>query len=119
MSFKFEKLQVWQDSMDLAEDINKMIDVFPQKEVYNLSSQIRRAADSVSLNIAEGSTATSNAEPARFINISIRSCNEVVCCLFKSLRRTYIGEEEFKIYYNNYDKLVARLQAFRNSLDKH
>ncbi len=105
--------------MDLADDINKLTELFPQKEIYNLSSQIRRAADSVSLNIAEGSTATSNTEQARFINISIRSCNEVVCCLYKSLRRSYNGDADFKSFYDKYDRLVARLQAFRNSLDNH
>ena len=48
--FKFEKLIVWQKAMDLGEDINKLTDNFPSKEIYNLSSQIRRAVDSVALN---------------------------------------------------------------------
>jgi four helix bundle protein len=43
--FKFEKLIVWQKSMDLAEKINSIIDGFPEKEKFNLSSQILRAAD--------------------------------------------------------------------------
>ena len=116
MPFKFEKLEVWNESMQLADEIDVIVEEFPQKEIFNLSSQIRRAGDSVSLNIAEGSTATSNAEQIRFLNIAIRSCNEVVCCLYKAIRRKYINETNFKILYDKYDRLVARLQAFRNSL---
>ncbi len=118
MSFKFEKLIVWQEAMDLGEEVNRLSFTFPPSEVYNLSSQIRRAADSIALNIAEGCTATSNAEQVRFINIAIRSCNEVVCCLHKSLRRAYMTEEAFKISYQKFEQHLIRLQAFRNALPK-
>ena len=55
MSFKFEKLKIWEKAMELGEDINILADTFPRKEIFNLSSQIRRAADPVALNISEGS----------------------------------------------------------------
>lgn len=45
--FKFEKLLVWQKAMDLGEDMNLLTSSFPKKEVYNLSSQLMRAIDSV------------------------------------------------------------------------
>jgi hypothetical protein len=54
MSFKFEKLIVWQKALKLSEIVSHVIKSFPQKEVFGLSSQMQRAADSVSLNIAEG-----------------------------------------------------------------
>ena len=54
MSFKFEQLRVWQASLAFGEKINVIADGFPKKELFNLSSQIRRAADSIGLNIAEG-----------------------------------------------------------------
>lgn len=72
MSFKFEKLIIWQQAMDLGENINSMTEKFPSKELYNLSSQIRRAADSVALNISEGSIGQSNPEQLKFIGYSIR-----------------------------------------------
>lgn len=50
MKFKFENLIIWQKAMDLGENIDKLSDKFPKKEMYNLSSQIRRAADSIALN---------------------------------------------------------------------
>ncbi len=62
MPFKFEGLKVWQGSLELGEKINILADEFPRKEMFNLSSQIRRAADSIGLNIAEGSTGHTNAE---------------------------------------------------------
>ena len=118
MPFKFEKLNVWHEAMDLGEEIDQLAKKLPQLEIYNLSSQIRRAADSVALNIAEGSCATSDAEQARFLNIAIRSCNEVVCCLYKCKRRNYIEESIFKLNYEKFDRHVARLQAFRNAILK-
>ena len=95
MAFKFEKLIIWQKAMDYGEDINELSDKFPQKEIYNLSSQIRRAADSIALNIAEGSTGQSNPELKKFIGYSIRSLTEVVTCL-KAKRRAYISDDEFQ-----------------------
>jgi len=118
MSFKFEKLIVWKEAMDLGEEIDQLAYKLPPVELYNLRSQIRRAADSIALNIAEGSTATSNAEQARFINIAIRSCNEVACCLFKCKRRNYISSDEFDNHYRKFEQHMIRLQAFRNALPK-
>ncbi|WP_416438945.1 four helix bundle protein [Phnomibacter sp. MR] len=116
MPFKFEKLEVWHEAMDIGEEVDKLTVSFPQKELYNLSSQMRRAADSVALNIAEGSSAASDAEQVRFLNIAIRSCNEVVCCLHKAKRRGYLADDSFHQLYATLDKLCARLQAFRNKL---
>jgi four helix bundle protein len=48
MSFKFEKLIVWQKSLDLSDNVNKLAKNFPKDELYILTSQIKRAADSVS-----------------------------------------------------------------------
>ncbi len=56
MAFKFEKLIVWQKAVDLSDIVNQVTKTFPRDEIYVLVSQIKRAADSVSLNIAEGST---------------------------------------------------------------
>lgn len=53
MAFKFEKLKVWQKALDLADEIDKETKTFPKEEVYILTSQIKRAADSISLNIGK------------------------------------------------------------------
>lgn len=56
MAFKFESLRIWHLSLDLADEVALLAQTFPKHEIYSLSSQIRRAANSVSLNIVEGST---------------------------------------------------------------
>jgi len=55
IKFKFENLIIWQLAMELGENINLISSDFPKKELYNLSSQICRAVDSIALNISEGS----------------------------------------------------------------
>lgn len=61
MAFKFENLRVWQRSLDLSEEVDLLTKKFPVNEKFVLVDQIRRATDSVSLNIAEGSTNQTNA----------------------------------------------------------
>jgi len=66
MAFRFEELSIWQKAFQLANEINLLSDDFPKKEMYSLSSQIKRAADSVVLNITEGSTGQTKPEFRRF-----------------------------------------------------
>jgi len=116
MKFKFEKLIIWQKAMDLGEGVDVLTDSFPKKEVYNLSSQIRRAADSIALNISEGSIGQSNPEQKKFMGYAIRSLAEVVTCLHKVKRRNYISEQEFNTYYDSSFELMNRMIAFRNKI---
>ncbi len=81
---------------------------FPKIELFSLVSQIKRAADSVVLNIAEGSTGQSIPEFKRFLSIALRSAIEVFACLFVATKRRYISEEEFKKYYDQYEILYVR-----------
>lgn len=60
--FKFEKLEVWQKAIESSFHIHELTRQFPKEELYILTSQIKRAADSIALNIAEGSTGQTNAE---------------------------------------------------------
>ncbi|WP_429263923.1 four helix bundle protein [Mucilaginibacter sp. 3215] len=116
MAFRFEDLQVWQKAMDLDEQINQLTKSFPKEEIYILTSQIKRAADSVVLNIAEGSTGQSKAVFKVFLGYSLRSAIEVVSCLFIAKRRNYITEENFKDLYTDYEVLVKMITALKNSI---
>lgn len=82
MSFRFEELQVWQKAMVVNEKINELAKTFPKDEIFILTSQIKRAADSVVLNIAEGSTGQTKPVFKTFLSYSLRSAIEVVSCLF-------------------------------------
>lgn len=115
-NFKFEKLRIWHSAMDFGELIFDASGKFPIDEKYNLISQIRRAVDSIALNIAEGSTGQSNKEFRKFIGYSLRSLAEVVTCLHKAKRRKYLTESEFSSFYTQAYALMNSMGAFRTTL---
>lgn len=117
MPFKFEKLVIWQLSIEMANNIHLMTRSFPKEEMFSLTTQIKKAADSSALNIAEGSTGQSNPEQQRFLGYAQRSCIEVVSALYLAIKRDYITKEIFEIRYNELDSLVKKIQAFKNSLN--
>ena len=114
--FKFENLRIWQNAMEYGEKINDISNKFPRKELFNLSSQIIRAADSIALNISEGSIGQSNPEQKKFIGYSVRSLSEVVTCLHKARIRKYISEDEFCNIYEHSFKLMNMLNAFKDNI---
>ncbi|MEO5782060.1 MAG: four helix bundle protein [Ginsengibacter sp.] len=116
MAFRFEELKVWQKALELCNEIDIMTKGFSKEERYSLSSQIKRAADSVVLNIAEGSTGQTIPEFKRFLNIALRSAVEVVACLFISKTRFYIQEEIFKKQYEQYEILCKMITKLRDSM---
>ncbi len=116
MSFKFEKLIVWQKAVDLSYNVHELTRSFPKEELFILTSQIKRAADSVSLNIAEGSTGQSNAEFNKFLGYALRSDIEVVGCLHIGRKRGLIDEENFSLLYAQCEEILAMINGLRNSL---
>lgn len=116
MSLKFEKLEVWRESIELSGLVSDIAGKFPRQELYVLNSQIQRAADLVSLNIAEGSTGQSNAEFKRFLGYSVRSAIEVIGCIYLAKRRKIISQEDFNIIYETTVVLLKRIQSLRKSL---
>ena len=118
MPYKFEKLEVWQFALEYVDLIYDLAAKLPKSEEYNLKSQIVRAATSIALNIAEGSTGQSDAEQARFLGMSIRSLIETVACQHIIRRRKYLSDTALlDKAYTKSNELAKRLQAFRNSLN--
>jgi four helix bundle protein len=116
MPFKFEKLIVWQKAVNLSDFVYRLTKNFPKDEIYILTSQIRRAADSVSLNIAEGSTGQSNREFSRFLGMALRSNIEVVGCIYLAKRRGYIKGDDFNTIYKSFEELLVMINALRKKL---
>lgn len=116
MSFKFEKLNVWQKAVDFTADIHGLTREFPKEELYILASQLKRAADSIALNVAEGSTGQTNAEFKQFIGYSIRSAIEVVACLYIGRNRKIITTADFDKFYTAAEEIIKMLCGLRNSL---
>ncbi|MES2429461.1 MAG: four helix bundle protein [Bacteroidota bacterium] len=113
MPFKFEKLGIWKLAIDLADDIHRLTRVFPKEEIFSLTSQMKRAADSISLNIAEGSTGQSDLEQNRFLGYAQRSALEVVNCLYLAIKRKYIDQKEFDKFYSDLERLIIKIQALK------
>lgn len=102
--------------MQLVEDVYRLVDGFPSKEKFSLSSQITRSAVSVPSNIAEGASRISEKDFARFLEISLGSCFELETQLRIANKRKYITSTEFEILLNNLISLQKRIFALRKKV---
>jgi len=117
MSFKFEKLEVWRLALEYSDLVYEITEKLPKKENFNLVSQMERAATSISLNIAEGSTGQSDPEQVKFLGYAIRSLIETVACLHHVKRRNYLSDVEvLRKTYRHAEQLFVKLQAMRKSI---
>lgn len=90
--FDFEKLKVYAKSLNFVDNVYELTKSFPSSEQYGITSQFRRAACSISLNIGEGS-AGSRKEFIQFLTISLRSVRECVVCTTIISRQKYIDQK--------------------------
>ncbi len=115
--YKFQKLHVYQLALDYIDQIYGLTANLPAAEKYNLSSQLRRSAVSIALNIAEGSTGQSDAEQSRFLGMALRSYLESVSGLdiieTQSLVETDTLEEIRELGHQIFIKVIA----FKKSLE--
>lgn len=113
--FKFEDLKIYQKAMDFGESVDRQVRQFPNHELYALSSQFRRAADSVALNIAEGYPG-SDAQFIKHINHAIHSANECVSCSTKARRRNYIGFQQDEQNREQLSELTKMMSSLRRTI---
>ncbi len=92
--FRFLRLEVWQEGRVLYRLVSRLVRKFPREEMFGLTSQMRRAARSVSANIAEGSGRNSDADFAQFVEIAYGSAMEVASDSFLALDEGYMTEAE-------------------------
>ncbi|HBQ50749.1 hypothetical protein A3B42_02685 [Candidatus Daviesbacteria bacterium RIFCSPLOWO2_01_FULL_38_10] len=113
---KFRKLNVWQRSIKFVSLIYEITATFPKEEKYGLIDQIRRAAVSISLNIAEGSGAGSDAEFSRFLRMSQRSAYEVIAALEIAINLKMADKSVIDGAIEEVDQLSAMLTGLIKSL---
>ena len=113
--FGFEKLEVWQNSIQLSKLIYYLTLSFPKEEIYGLTSQIRRAMISVSSNIAEGSSKNSLKDQARFSEIAFGSLLEVLNQIILAFELSYISEENYIDCRNKIEIISRQLNALKKS----
>ncbi len=115
MSFNFEKLEVYKKAILFANEIYELTAKFPGNEQFGLTGQFRRAAVSISLNIAEGS-GRSMRDFKHFLNMARTSVYECVPLLELSLLQCYIQKEEKLKYYSKCEELSKMICGLINSL---
>jgi len=93
--FNFEKLEAWQRAIEFADMASRVTKGFPGDERFGLTNQMRRAAVSISSNIAEGSSQNLRTDYARFVEIATGSVFEVVSQSFIARRQQFLSEEAF------------------------
>lgn len=117
-AFRFERLAIWQKSVEFANQVYDATELFHAKERFGLTSQLRRAASSISANIAEGSSRASNRDFSRFVEIAFGSLCESVSHLYLAKLRGMIGQESYESLYCSAGDLSKMISAFRSSLGK-
>lgn len=114
--FNFEKLETWQKAIAFADLVYETTRSFPTDERFGLTNQMRRAAVSVSSNIAEGSARNSRTDYARFLEIATGSLFEVVSQSFVGRRQGFLSEAEFNKLYAVAEEQGRMLSGLRRSV---
>jgi four helix bundle protein len=116
LMFNFERLESWHRAVDFADLVYASTREFPRDEVFGLTMQMRRAAVSVSSNLAEGSSRSSRADFARFTEIAAGSLFEVVSQSVIAKRQGFLSEADYLKTYQDAEKLGRMLSGLRSSL---
>ncbi len=113
--YSFEKLQVWQDAVTLSKNIYLLTENFPNNEKFGLVNQLRRASNSVSSNLAEGTSRKTNKDKAHFTTMAYSSLMEVLNHLILSKELGFLGNENYENIRDNIHKISYMLNALRKS----
>lgn len=115
--FNFENLRIYQDAIRWVNDIYKLANDWPKTEQFGLTNQLRRAASSIPLNIAEGSSRTSK-DFAHFLSTARGSCFECAAILDIAKNQEYITSEEHTQHYAICQQLARTITALKTSIAK-
>ena len=113
----FRDLKVWEKSHQLALAVYQATATFPQEERYGLTSQIRRAAVSISANIAEGCGRNGEAEFARFLQIAMGSASELEYHLLLAQDLGYLATIQGKDLASEVVEVKRMLTSFIQKLN--
>ena len=114
--FNFEKLEVWKKSIVLAGTIYTLTKTFPDSERFGLTSQMRRAAVSISSNIAEGCSRSSKIDFRRFVEIATGSVFELISQANIARNQGLIAPKDYDQLYESSLEIVRMFSGLRDSL---
>lgn len=112
--YSYKNLNVYQDAKAFVVAVYKLLDSFPDSEKFALCNQIRRAAISVTSNIAEGVSRRSNKEKIHFLEIAYASMMEVDSQLDVSIELGYITIEQYELINKQINNIGRQLSVLRN-----
>src|SRR5512141_775747 len=113
---RFEDLEAWKEARKLVNMVYRLTGSGLLAKDFGVRDQIQRAAVSAMTNIAEGFDCESKAEFARFLGFARRSAVEVQSLLYAAFDSEYIGETQFKEYYEQARITKALIGGFKHSL---
>jgi four helix bundle protein len=116
--FNFGKLEAWQEAINFADTVYTLTRTFPEAEKFGLTNQMRRAAVSISSNLAEGSSRSSRPDFARFIEIATGSLFEVVSQLAIAKNQGFLDEVNHRKLCLLAEELIRMFSGLRKSLNK-
>ena len=114
----YEDLIVWQKSMDLVEEVYKLVKLLPSDEIFGLASQMRRAAVSIPSNIAEGQSRHTTKEFFNFLSIANGSKSELKTQLQICVRLGYISAEKAQNAISLCEEISKMLYALINKIEQ-
>ena len=117
--FSFENLRVYKAARQLVRDVYLLQNQFPKEERYALGDQVRRAATSITANLAEGSGRQSPKEKIHFIEIAFGSMTEVFCELQTACDLQYIKEGQLDTLRPQFTEIAKMLSGLRSRLQQH
>ena len=112
--YSYKNLNVYQDAKAFVVAVYKLLDKFPETEKFALCNQIRRAAISVTSNLAEGVSRTSNKEKVHFLEIAYASLIEVDSQLDISVDLQYIDIDQYESINKQVNNIGRQLSVLRN-----
>lgn len=113
----YKDLKVWQKSMDLAVRCYQITTQFPKEEQYGLTSQIRRAANSVPANIAEGHGRHHTKEFLHSLSIARGSLKELETHLILAQRISLLTSEQLDPLLAATEEISRMLSGLRSALE--
>jgi four helix bundle protein len=113
----YKNMEIFNLAYDFSLEINRIVDEFPEKEKGNIISQLRRAATSIPLNIAEGSVKKSDREFLNFLSHAYGSSKEVEVLLSMSKDLGYISNKDYKVLFAKLDQVMAKLFSFMENIE--
>lgn len=116
MFSNYQKLTVWQKSIELTKDIYKVTTKFPSSELYGLVSQMRRSSTSIPCNIAEWNQRNTNKEHINFLYIAKWSAAELETQIIISNELTFLAEKEKNDLLNKVEEILKMLASFIKTL---